>query len=918
MRSGARFCASCVITVTCWAVWLVLGATLIGLTYVALAHELPIPGFVLRRVEARLAESGFDLQFGSARVDPNGQLLLQDATLRSRQFSDPLLTCRLLYVRHDFWSLLSGRPAPAEIAVEGAALQLPAMLSPSGTSEPVVRDLTASLRYEDHLWHVDQLTGRVGGLTVTAHGEAALPVAHGPAGGRFPLEELTARYLQTARQLVPVLDRLSAFDDPKLDVHLNHNRVDLRLTAHGVDRPWGQPLTGGPFVAGTSLWLDGSGARPFRVFVFARQVAWRDVTVQRAHVVLRATLNPATFAFKPLGGQLSAGSLEAFGEQLLGPGMTAEVDRWPECEAEAFGQLAGQFLAVGGTANLQEKRADIHAEGRVAPEFIARTLAEHTPRAAAYFEFADPVAFQANVTFEPGWKFGGLRSWVDAARLDSHGVKVTAARGRIDIAGTEFLAHDAYAEIGESQAVGSYWMNFATTDYRMLLDGQLRPEGISGWFRGDWWPAFWQRFFAFPGPPPAADVDIRGRWKEWWLSNNFIRARAAPATVWGGDFEQVSTTLFVRPFFSHAWNIEARRAAGTERVSGWFKRTATAGGRDAGRFEFDFAGNPALPVLGKIVECRADDVLATLAVEHAPELHAWGTIDGAESDYQFTADSHGPLRYFGFPFENIRLNGAMHGPDVRLDRVDFAVAGGTGRVRAELTGSPPDRRVGFDIFVNGARLNRVLAAFEEFQARRTGKTLLTNGESKFVRKAGNSQIDLALSAEGAPGNVASFKGSGNAALTGAELGEVHLFGLLSQALSGLSLNFSSLKLDAVRTSFEIHDGAAFFPDLKVTGPSAVIDGRGKYSFASNALDFNAKFKPYDQPGSLLAAAVGLVMNPLTSILELRLTGPLRDPKWSIDVTAPSSTPKAPAEAKPAGATTPTTPVPPPTAPSPAG
>ncbi|MES1168367.1 MAG: AsmA-like C-terminal region-containing protein, partial [Oleiharenicola lentus] len=145
--------------------------------------------------------------------------------------------------------------------------------------------------------------------------------------------------------------------------------------------------------------------------------------------------------------------------------------------------------------------------------------------------------------------------------------------------------------------------------------------------------------------------------------------------------------------------------------------------------------------------------------------------------------------------------------------------------------------------------------------------------------------------------VASFNGTGNASLTGAELGEVRLFGLLSQVLSGLSLSFSSLKLDAVRTSFTVDNGTAHFPDVKVTGPSAVIDARGNYSFATNALDFNAKFKPYDQPGSLLAAAVGLVMNPLTSILELRLTGPFGDPKWSVDVTAPSSKPTRPAEPK---------------------
>src|SRR6185369_6327684 len=124
---------------------------------------------------------------------------------------------------------------------------------------------------------------------------------------------------------------------------------------------------------------------------------------------------------------------------------------------------------------------------------------------------------------------------------------------------------------------------------------------------------------------------------------------------------------------------------------------------------------------------------------------------------------------------------------------------------------------------------------------------------KFIQLAANSNLDAALSAQGNPESIPSFQGTGNVALTGAELGEVHLFGLLSQVLSGLSLSFSSLKFDAARSSFTLQDGALFFPDLKVTGPSAVIDARGNYVIATNALDFSAKFKPYDQPGSLLAA-----------------------------------------------------------------
>src|SRR4051812_17305527 len=80
-----RFCGSCLITVTCWAVWLVLGVTLAALLHVAIAHELPVPDFVLRRAEAKLAEAGLTIKFGRARFDPTGKLLLEDVQFRSRQ-----------------------------------------------------------------------------------------------------------------------------------------------------------------------------------------------------------------------------------------------------------------------------------------------------------------------------------------------------------------------------------------------------------------------------------------------------------------------------------------------------------------------------------------------------------------------------------------------------------------------------------------------------------------------------------------------------------------------------------------------------------------------------------------------------------------------------------------------------------------
>lgn len=904
---GARFCASCAVTVACWAVWIVLGLTLAALAYVALARDLPVPDVVLRRVESRLAASGLAVRFGQAHFDPTGRILLEDVEVHSRQFDDPLLVCRLLYARHNFWALLAGRTEPEEIRIEDAALQLPAMLSPSGTTEPFVRDVTIVVRYENNAWQVAQFIGRIGRLTLTLEGELPAPPRTGRGGPALSLDQITAQYLQTARKLAPNLRRLEAFEEPTLTLHLTPQRADAVFTARSARQPWDQPVNTGAIAASTSVRLSQPGLRPLRVHLATDRVDYRgQVSADNVRAIIQAEVLPESFSGRVLDVQAAAARIDAAGEAILGPVLQADLSGWPAVHTTARAQIDGEFIAAEVAAQLQEQSARIQAEGRVSAGLIRRVLADNTPRAAPYFLFGDPVTFQAEAVLKPGWKFGTVTSRVDAGRLDSRGVLVTAARGRIDIDGMSFLAHDARAMIGENQARGSYWMDFSTTDYRMLLDGRLNPVAINGWFRGDWWLGFWNRYFAFPGALPEASVDIGGRWKDPSLSNNYIRARAGAVTVLGGDFEQVAATVFVRPSFAHAWALEARRAGGTQRLSGWFKRFGTTPARADSRFEFDFSGNPEPAVAGRMLEGRIDDLLASLRFTQPPEVQVAGALEGGGVDVRFTGEARSPLHFYEFPLDAARVSGSLKDGAIELDRLAFNAAGGEGRGRASLTGPAADRHLGFELFVNGAKLDRTIHAFEEYTAGRAGKPYVASPDSKFVRKAGNSQLDIAFSAQGSPTDIASFKGSGNASLTGAELGEVHLFGLLSHVLSGLSLSFSSLKLDAARSSFDVRDGAIFFPDLKVTGPSAVIDGRGKYSLSANALDFNAKFKPYDQPGSLLAAAVSLVINPLTSILELNLSGPLGDPKWSMEVTTPSSTPKAPTETKPAPAPKPAT------------
>ena len=898
--SALRYCGSCAVTLAYWAVWLGLGATLAMLIYIAVARELPVPDFVLRRLEARLAEANLTIKFGRARFDPTGKILLEDVQLRSKQFEEPLLTSRLVFVRRSFWSILAGWPVPDEIRLEGAVLQLPAMLSPSGTTEPLVRDLAAVLRHDENIWRVDQLAGRIGVLTVTAQGEVNAPPR--PAGAPpLSLAEIAARFLQIGRRLVLEVHQFDAFEEPSLAVRLDSpagigNTAAFLFTARAARQPWAQPLTLGPLAVAATVRLDGAGERTVRLHAAVREASYRgEYNVENVRAILSAQFRPENFTARPVEVLVAAGRVTAEGEIALAPVLRADLARWPEgreVRTTLAVQINGEFLAAEVEAQVKEQSARLRAEGRVSPELINRVLGRHTPRAAPYFIFGDPVAFTAEAVLAPGWTFDRLSCHVASGRLDSHGVKIASARGRIDITGMNFLAYDARVDTGENSAQGSYWMNFGTTDYRMLLTGRLRPPDISGWFHGDWWTNFWDEHFAFPAAPPEADVDVQGRWKDATRTEFFGRAEARAASVWGGDFDRVNALVYLRPHFTDVIGFNGTRT-GTQRLHGWLKRFADASTRETNRLEFNIDGSLDPEVYRRMLPGKAEELLATMQFSAPPQMHAQGAVEskgpGAKSNYTFTGLAEGGLRYYGFPLETARVSGSVTGDNIRLEEIRVTAAGGKGAGKAELSGPPDARQLGFDLALNGADLARVIRAAEEYQANRTGQKSAAMAESKFLKRASGGRLDVAVSALGRLGTPASFTGSGNAALTGAELGEIHLFGLLSQALSGLSLNFSSLKLDTARTSFRLEDGRLRFPDLKVTGSTAVIDAHGDFVFATGALDFTAKLKPYAEHTNILTGAMGLVLNPLTSILELKLTGPLSKPEWSI-VVGPSAPP----------------------------
>lgn len=906
----ARFCFSCAGTLACWTIWLALAALLIAQLYVALAHRLPVPRLILAKLDSRLAAEGLAVGFERAQFDPTGRLLLEKARLRLQQFEEPLVVADSFFVRKSPWSILSGARAPDEIRLYGATLQLPAPLSPTGTAAPLLHDAAAVLRIEGSLVHLDQLTFRLGQLAIHIEGTYQLTT---PADRATPpLAQIISQVLQVGRRIVRDLPLLDALDRPVLHATVAvrpglGNVAEIELTAAALRAPAGLELTTGPLRATTTLRLDGHEPRPLRVNLHASRATFRDVTeVSDLHVIASTELAPRALAL-PTAARFSVSAARAtFRDQVIRQPI-ARLD-WragAPLAVTAAAESHGRVLEARATADLAGRRGDVDLLGVVPPALVDSILDPLVPKVAPYLRFQDPVAVRARASFTPGWRFDRIAGRVSGGRLDSNGVAVTSLRGHVVFdRDFNFTATDARVTAGANHARGSYWMNFRTWDFRYLLAGSMQPMDITGWIRGEWWRNFW-RAISFPAEAPDADADVIGNYRNPTKTAYFGRTDVSRATIFGAEFATSHALVFVRPHFAHAFDLQLARADPRQRASGWFKRRADPRTRELLGYDYALAGTLDPDALARLGGPGAAPILAPFTFDQPVTLDLKGRLDYRDGralpEVAFRGEASGRVTYEGFPLQAVSVEGGVSGDAVRLDRIDLRVADGRGTAKAALSGAGDQRRLGFDFYLEAADLVQAIRAINEYEAARSPGEPPASPNRELLKRASGGRLNFALSAQGRPADLASFNGTGNVEVSGAELGEVHLFGLLSQVLSGLSLNFSSLKLDALHGSYRLGAGQVTFPDIKVTGPNSLIEGRGSYHLLDRTLDFTARFKPYEQNRNLVTGVIGIVMNPLASILELRLTGPIAKPAWSVSLgsSAPREPAPAPAEPPPA-------------------
>ena len=880
-----RFCAASALAFAVWTLWLALVLLLAGQLYIATHHELEVPGFVLRAFEERLAASGVRVTFGRTSFDPTGRVLIEEARVSLPAFAEPVAAARTIYVQLDPWALAIGKFEPGEVRVTGASIAVPAMLSRTGVAEEILGDLDATLVPGENVLTVAQLSARIAGVAVTAHGSVYVPATGATRASPLPVADFLARNFATVcRQLDAANTQLAALDQPQLHLELSPSEsrtaiVSVELFARGWKLAAPLPLQIAGLHLLTRFPLLGEAPVATRLELTADNLALPfDAHAHGVHALVRGIFRPTQLSFAPRELDLTAESLAAadfFATALaakLNPGQFSQID------GEVTMRLMGAPLAIRAGADFKAETATIHFDGAISPAVMDSISARVHTNARRFFDFQELECTGGLVTLGPGWKFEKVSARTTVRGIDAYHVHMDEGRAVVEFDGRHFRSPEAWARIGENFAHGTYDHDLTTREFRFLLVGQLRPLDIAGWF-GPWWPNFF-RSFELPVAPPRASVDIQGRWGEGRYSSNFVFVETTGPVIRGAKLDFVRARLFIRPAFFDDFELFATSGPGAAR--GTFCYTidpATSAWRS---LEFDLASTIDPAVAVKMLGAPGAALFGPFAFAQPPALKLAGRLDGpaapggAHQSVDIEARSAGEFRLHDFPLENIAFTAAVRDDAVTVDNLRAGFASGVATGRIKFTGRGADRRVSADLALKDVSLGGAARTLQNYAAHLHGTPPPPPG--KFVQEKANVRLDLTASAEGRYADPFSYHGEGNVTLRGAGLGEVPLLGLLSELL-----RFTALRFTSADAKFKIDGAKLAFSEFNLRGANSAIDARGDYALDRRELDFTAKIFPFHESGNLFKSAIGAVLAPFSNVFEVVLTGTLDKPKWAFAI-----------------------------------
>ena len=823
------------------------------------------------------------LELGDLEFSPWNHLYCMDLELHSTDTpNSPLAEINEIRIEIAPLSLLTGKPQVKGIQLRGAKMICPAIYSPTGTTEEVLKDLSCNIRIKNKNVRLNEVSFRLHNATISCTlregPHLQLPEAK-PTTPEKPLQQIINGALAKLYTLKPYLAKL---ESPTLHLTARNNgRIDVELDARSLQIPEifscdqislytqiDTDLEHLKFKAPLTAKLDNT--------LFRKQIRATHVHLQYQ---IPDNIKEKNFLAFPLETKVSTTEILYNAEpvgRFIGDIRLADLNN-----LSLLGTLGlrNSYLAIDTQVQLDQRTAQVQSEIKLHQSDLKHLHAFIPRKYLQVIKFRNPIEGTLKATISPGWKPQKAEFSLKTGQLVAMDVPIAKLEATGHYSPGELQLQHFNVHLKPGNVRGSLQQDLNTLDYRLLLDGEFFPYQINPWME-EWWRDLWGKF-QFTGLPVKANFSLEGRWDNITKRDIFGEATIYNASYRGVPFTKVKGRLRGIPKYTELVDLSAKLQQGyAQGTLSWILHPTKRNRLTSQRFSLQ--GKLLPETAGKLFGKEVTKALEDFKVAKPAKVESSGIIYGREppafvgrnpTDAFAVSCQAEELTYQAIPLKNLDLFLHARGSALTIRPLKFEFAQGVSegwlKHRPSTSKESP-----LEISLQFKDVNKK-QAIEHLTRHPRFKQQIQPPPADSSNKAIIESMEI--HAIGHPDEISSFEGKGKFNLFDPDLAKVNMLSLLSKELTALTLPLISYRFNRMQTDFTLKDKKLVIgtKPLLITGPNAKVEATGNLHLKTQNLNFRVKLFP-----------LGL---PLAGILEMRLGGKLNKPKWN--PTSPPASPK---------------------------
>ncbi len=843
--------------------------------------EIHIPERILIQVREKLSQKGIRVTYDDISMDFLGNVTFDNATIYFIESEEPAINSERLYVNINYAAIMIGRMPIDEIRLSDADLYSPAMLSPSGTTDYLIKDLDLGIRKQWGNWELYHFIAEINDLKLSANGDLTTLVKtlinKQPKQTQEP--NLYLDYLKLCKQLVHYLEPIRYLDTPTLTLTASSPNNETFSVTGSLSA---QTLSGHLIPHAENIKAN------FEIEVFPEFKQITPLTISAETAVLESqqikaqslylelkkeTPITSTETLFPCKASITMASLEVKGETIFNVTLAADLQSKDDAKVYISSNLYDGTVNADLDVNWKDRTANGQLRGaiNVTPIF-------NRPEISRIWKLKWP--FQNELTYlDTIFSSEGTLETTTAEFqvYTTHLNFIKTYFDRVLVQGTldgTFL--DAYnmETSGHGNSLKStFRKDLNDPYYDFTTIGYMRPSDLNYWWK-DWWTRMFGKT-EFTEDIPWFDIAVNTAFIYKKQLTLFGHAEAKNFKLMDMDIDRVSTQLFVRPNYADIYKLTVERPEGT--ANGQFQRELVQ--KKMKNVIVDVRSTVDLEESLNLFGDKGRKLLEPYSWMGNPALSLKGEFnfenDTKWQDLEIVINTDSPMTYYGFPIDTLFVESRYDHGNVYLDNIQFEFAEGIGEAQVTMLRENDYSYLIYDLELFDAELGETLQRLKDFQKKDSAEVTSDDPKAK-SSKAYEGKIHLHATGFAPSGTgLKQIHAMGNFDITEGNLVQIPLFGAISSLFPG-----TKLSLNDFSSSFTWNEDTLHLPDLIMRGASARLEGAGNYHPSNTELNFQVKlFLLKESENVLFSGVLAPLLTPLSHMGTVNLKGTLAKPLW---------------------------------------